>query len=68
VTPGTHLLVADEPARFAHHVVSLLQQPEARRRLGAAGRALIEERYAWPVIGGQLMAAYEDAMSRKNRS
>ena len=44
-TPGEHLLVADKPADFAEAVVRLLQDPEARERLGSGGRAFVAERY-----------------------
>jgi len=44
---GRHLIVADDPAVFAEHVVRLLGAPEERARLGAAGRRLVEERYGW---------------------
>jgi glycosyltransferase involved in cell wall biosynthesis len=41
-----HLLLADDPREFASAVVELLHDAELRRRLGAAGRALVEERFA----------------------
>jgi glycosyltransferase involved in cell wall biosynthesis len=45
---GEHLLVADTPESFAAAVSGLLDSPEARARLGAAGRALLEREYVWP--------------------
>ena len=65
VTPGEHLLIADSPAALADAVVSLLKDAAARQRLGQAARALIERRYAWPVIGSALMASYRDAIARR---
>jgi glycosyltransferase involved in cell wall biosynthesis len=43
-----HLLLADAPDRFAGAVSKLLDSPEERARVGAAGRSLYEERYTWP--------------------
>jgi glycosyltransferase involved in cell wall biosynthesis len=51
ITPGRHFLAADDPATFAHEVVALLRDPERRRRLGEAGRSLVETCYSWPTIG-----------------
>lgn len=44
---GVHLEVADGAVAFAGHVTRLLQQPEARRDLGGAGRACVEAHYTW---------------------
>jgi sugar transferase (PEP-CTERM/EpsH1 system associated) len=44
---GRDLLVADEPAGFAHHVVALLRDAEARAALGRSGRAYVEARHSW---------------------
>lgn len=55
VEHGTHVLLADDPETFARRVIELLDQPEQRAVLGRQGRCLVEERYDWPVIGGQLV-------------
>jgi glycosyltransferase involved in cell wall biosynthesis len=39
--PGTHLLVADEPAEFAVAVSGLLEDPARAEALGRAGRAYV---------------------------
>lgn len=44
---GEHLLVADDPAAFAAHVVSLLRDRRLAGDLAAGGRRLVEERYTW---------------------
>jgi glycosyltransferase involved in cell wall biosynthesis len=58
---GKHLLVADEPEKFAATVVELLGDSTLCERLGAAGRALVEERYSWEYCGDQLLGALDDA-------
>lgn len=47
LTDGDHLLIADEPRRFADAVLSLLDDPARRRQLGTSGRKLMEEQYSW---------------------
>jgi glycosyltransferase involved in cell wall biosynthesis len=47
---GRHFIAADEPDHFAREVVGLLRDPQRRRRLGDAGRRLMEARYAWDIV------------------
>jgi glycosyltransferase involved in cell wall biosynthesis len=56
---GEHLLVADDAATFAQHVVRLLDDPELQRRLGAAGRRYVETHHDWNTIAAQLESIYE---------
>lgn len=58
VVDGEHLLIADDPIAFAAATLALLREPARRRSLGHAARARAEERYSWPAIGDQLVAAY----------
>lgn len=44
-TPDEHLLTADTPEAFAAAVVHLLRDPEARRRIGAAGQRFVRAHY-----------------------
>jgi sugar transferase (PEP-CTERM/EpsH1 system associated) len=60
VEAGQHLLVADQPEAFAEAVIALLQQPEKRRELGRAGRALVEIAYSWEQCGKHLLQAIEE--------
>jgi glycosyltransferase involved in cell wall biosynthesis len=57
LVPGRHALIANTAPEFAARVCELLEQPERRRELGAAGRALIREHYAWPAAVDALMRA-----------
>jgi glycosyltransferase involved in cell wall biosynthesis len=55
---GVHFLCADRPEVFAAAVLRLLDDAGLRRRLGAAGRRLVEERYGWPRVA----LAFEDLL------
>jgi sugar transferase (PEP-CTERM/EpsH1 system associated) len=68
VAPGTQLMIADTPDSFAQATVALLRDPARRLALGQAARQLVEQRYAWPVVGAQLLQAYQDAISAKEQS
>ncbi len=48
-TEGEHLLIADEPERFAEAIAFLLDEPAARAQLAEKGRRLYETRYTWDV-------------------
>ena len=48
-----HYFATDRAETFAHHIVRLLDDVGERRRLAETGRALLEARYSWSVIGRQ---------------
>ncbi len=54
-------LFAEEPATFAAAILRLLDDAALRARLGAAGRALVEQHYDWNRIGARLAGLYEGA-------
>jgi polysaccharide biosynthesis protein PslH len=54
VTDGIDIRIADEPKQFAKCVVSLLKDEDKRRKLGAAGRLLVEQKYSFEVIGKKI--------------
>jgi len=53
VRHGENIILADEPADFAHCVIELLRDPDRRAQLGDAARRLVEESYGWPAVGAQ---------------
>jgi glycosyltransferase involved in cell wall biosynthesis len=48
---GEEVLVADEPAELAEAIVRVLEDDDLCRKLAAAGRAAVEARYDWPLVG-----------------
>lgn len=64
VDPGTHLVVADEPAAFAAEVVRLAQDPAERQRLGREGRALVAAEYDWRVVLAPMSQAVDEVAGR----
>jgi sugar transferase (PEP-CTERM/EpsH1 system associated) len=63
VTNGSDIAIADEPARFAHAVVHLMRDVEARRQIEAAARRLVVEKYDWSAVASD----FEDALLRAAR-
>jgi len=61
-----HVLIADDPRSFADAVESILGDDGLWRRLSYAGRALVEERYAWERIGDSMDAAARELVPAVN--
>ena len=61
--PEVHYLRAETPPDYVLQVKRLEENEELRCRLSAAGRRLVEERYAWSVIGHSLASAYDVAIA-----
>jgi glycosyltransferase involved in cell wall biosynthesis len=57
----------DDIHRFAEAVVHLLDDPVARRAMGKAGRARIEDELGWPQQQPVYVAAYERLLSTRSR-
>jgi glycosyltransferase involved in cell wall biosynthesis len=58
---GAGHVVPLEPARIADALLSILRDPAARQRMGAAGRALVISRFTWPAIAQRTIDAYQRA-------
>ncbi|MFW6116436.1 MAG: glycosyltransferase family 4 protein, partial [bacterium] len=67
VSPGEDILIANEPAEFAAHVLRLLDDEALREKLVANGRNLVEARYRWDRIGERL-ERFLRRVVEKNRS
>jgi glycosyltransferase involved in cell wall biosynthesis len=55
---------AADDAAWEHHLVRLLGDADLRASMGAAGRRLVEERYAVPVLAPILVKALKEAVAR----
>jgi polysaccharide biosynthesis protein PslH len=65
--PGEDVLVADSAEDFARSVIDLLQDHELQEKLSANGRRLVETKYDWHVVLGELDKVYQGlAGSRKS--
>jgi glycosyltransferase involved in cell wall biosynthesis len=56
---GTEVLVEDSPSAFADAVLNLLQNKELQNKLAANGRRLVETKYDWQVVLGELDKTYQ---------
>ncbi|MBU0716928.1 MAG: glycosyltransferase family 4 protein [Planctomycetes bacterium] len=61
----TGLLVPPQaPEQLADAVITLLEDPELRQRMGAAGREMVEREYDWQAILDKWVATYGKARDR----
>jgi glycosyltransferase involved in cell wall biosynthesis len=58
-------LLSNDPAEIARHIVELLHDPERRRRIGRAGRALVLDRYEWAANYRLLDRVFEEAVQKR---
>ncbi len=63
IIDGRELLLADSPDKQANAVSSLIDDAEARSRLGESGRAFVESNYQWPAIISRLQEVYRSPSS-----
>lgn len=54
-----HVLIADDPETFARMVQTLFEDKKLRFHLAQNARKFVEKRYAWEVIGKDLLEAYQ---------
>ena len=63
VNDGEHLLIRDDPTRFAEAVICLLSDAKLWQKLRNAGRELIRERYEWDRVFQPLETAVLELVS-----
>jgi glycosyltransferase involved in cell wall biosynthesis len=66
VSPGENVLIADSVTEWVGAIQRLASDKDLWRKLGAAGRALVEERYDWRTIGRSLRDTYMNLLSRRS--
>ena len=64
VTDGRDIVLADTPEDFAAAVVRLVRDDAFRRRLGEAGRHLVESDYTWAKAGERFSRTCEEVIAR----
>jgi glycosyltransferase involved in cell wall biosynthesis len=64
VTPNENILIADDPAELAQHVVRVMNDDALAQRIGDAARALVVERYDADVLARRLVAFYEELLRK----
>jgi sugar transferase (PEP-CTERM/EpsH1 system associated) len=62
--PDEHMLVEDDPARFAQAVIGLLGDRDGRCRLAERARRFVERDHSWPAILTRIEALVVDAAGR----
>jgi glycosyltransferase involved in cell wall biosynthesis len=67
VEHGVHLMIAGSPGEFVRHTLTLLQQPEMRKRLGLNARRLMMEEFSWLRSVARLDAILVQAASEGRR-
>lgn len=65
--PGHHLYLAETENVFAERVVKLIQDPNAHAQLATAGQKLVEERYSWRRIVGEVAQRLEEVVNHHAR-
>lgn len=70
IDEGTDGLLVDydDELALAREVVDLLRDPSRAARMGAAGRAKVMARYAWPLIANQYRRVYADVVERSAKT
>jgi glycosyltransferase involved in cell wall biosynthesis len=56
-------MVAADPHDFARAVITLLDDPQRRDAMGAAGRRYVETCHDWDIIAENLEQIYKDAQT-----
>jgi glycosyltransferase involved in cell wall biosynthesis len=67
VRPGTNgwLVESDDVAGLAAAVVDALSDQARLTAFGAAGRAIVEREFSWPVLVGRQIALYESLVDQR---
>ncbi|ABQ27344.1 glycosyltransferase [Geotalea uraniireducens] len=64
VKDGTDILIGGDPLSFARCVLTVLRDDEVSARLVAGGRELVESKYSWEKIVGNVLSGYENLVRR----
>jgi sugar transferase (PEP-CTERM/EpsH1 system associated) len=67
VTHGVDILLADTAGDFAQAVLQLLRSNAERKRLGAAARTLVEQKYGWASVAAEFEAVLRRVTTGEGR-
>ncbi|MFA5839072.1 MAG: glycosyltransferase family 4 protein [Candidatus Margulisiibacteriota bacterium] len=59
------IIPKQDPDAIANAVISLLADPQKAIEMGKAGRRMVEEKYEWKTIAGQVEDLYKEALAKK---
>ena len=65
VHDGEDVVIADTKEQLVEKIVSVIESEELRQQLGAAGRALVSERYDWSRLGVNLFETYQQLLTEQ---
>ncbi len=65
VHPGDDILLADDPAAFAHAVLRLLADPNLNHHLRLQGRAWVEAHYSYNVVYPRVDEVYDSLLHKQ---
>jgi glycosyltransferase involved in cell wall biosynthesis len=63
VVDGDHILIADEPNKFAEKVIQLIENKTLREHIKQNARCLIEDRYDWDQLANNLIQVYSSMLN-----
>jgi len=66
VHDGEDILMADTNEQLTEKIVSVIETEELRRRLSAAGRALVFARYDWSRLGANLFETFQQLRTEQS--
>ncbi len=67
VTPGTDMLMENDPVPFAAALVQVLEDEGEAARLAHAARELVQRRFSWPMVTQRFEQICLDAMAGTHR-
>jgi glycosyltransferase involved in cell wall biosynthesis len=64
-TVGEHLLIADEPQKFANQVVKILNDKKLREKIAASAHRFVKEKYDWGAVMPHFLQLVESTAGKR---
>ncbi|MBN1285634.1 MAG: glycosyltransferase [Anaerolineae bacterium] len=68
VSNNKNVFIVNKPSEMAEWAVALIKNPALAERIGAAGRALVEEKYTWSYVADQYEDLYERIIAKHKQN